>query len=120
MLGIKEIEYNLEINQARNFNMTFTLCNDDALETPINLTDYTAKMQIRKFVEDTVIVKELSTTSGNIILGGALGTIVLNLSALETETFINTYVYDLELISLTNEKETLIKGIINVIPAVTR
>ena len=53
---------------------------------PVNLTSYTAKMQIRKMPSDDLIV-ELTTENGKIELGGSAGTIRLLLTKDETAAF---------------------------------
>lgn len=69
---------------------------------PMNLTGFTARMQIRKTVQDTAIVHTLTSENGGIILGGASGTVELNIPAATTATFtFDEAVYDLELISPT-------------------
>ena len=67
--------------------------------TPVDLSGFTAKMQVRKKPGSPIII-ELSTANGRIILGGALGTIDLLISATDTENLIpGMYAYDIELTS---------------------
>lgn len=64
---------------------------------PIDLTGYTAKMQVRAKISDPLIL-ELSTANSRITLGGANGEIILNVPATVTDTLVaGKYVYDLEL-----------------------
>ena len=58
-------------------------------------------MQVRKFVDSTSILVELSTTNGRIVINGALGQVNLTLTASETAglTPADSYLYDLNLTS---------------------
>ena len=60
-----------------------TLTYEDPAGTPVDLTGYSAKMQLRTSKSSPTVVFELSTVIGNIVLGGALGTIELTIT--ETE-----------------------------------
>lgn len=67
---------------------------------PVNLTGYTARMNIRSTVDATTILHSLTTENSGIALGGAAGTVDLLISATNTALFtFGTAVYDLELIS---------------------
>jgi hypothetical protein len=66
---------------------------------PVDLTGYTAKMQVRATKADTKVILELtSLLGGGITLGGALGTIDLDLNAGYTRWVpAGRFVYDLEM-----------------------
>ena len=67
---------------------------------PVNLTGYTARMNIRSTVDAATILHTLTTENSGIALGGAAGTVDLLISATDTALFtFGTAVYDLELIS---------------------
>ena len=68
--------------------------------TPVDLTGYTAKMQIKDSVDSTTVLQELTTENGGIVLDNTTKTITLNLPGSVTSafTFSNAY-YALELIS---------------------
>jgi hypothetical protein len=67
---------------------------------PVNLTGYTARMNIRSTVDATTILQSLTTENGGIVLGGVAGTVDLLITATETALFtFRNAVYDLELIS---------------------
>jgi len=68
--------------------------------TPVNLTGFTARMQIRETVESTTILHTMTTENGGITLGGTAGTIALLISATDTAALtFDAGVYDLEIIS---------------------
>jgi len=67
----------------------------------VNLTGYTARMQIRKRVNDTVILESLTTENSKIVFTDAVnGILELRISAAVSTayTFCNA-VYDLELVN---------------------
>lgn len=83
---------------------------------PIDLTGYTAAMQIRPFPNGPV----LYDASGDITLGGVAGTISLNIPAADTATM--TWwmgQYDLLLTSSQGISTRLLMGSVTVIPGVT-
>jgi hypothetical protein len=85
--------------------------------TPVDLTGYTAALQIRPFQLSTTIYYDASS---NITLGGVAGTISLSIPATNTETF--TWwqgVYDLLLTSAAGVATRLLAGSVTVSPAVT-
>lgn len=99
---------------------------NDENGSPRNLTGYKAHMQIRESVHDVDAKFTLSTESitkdGDITLGGALGTITLDLGATKTATIDGWRegVYDLELFTTTDDVVRLIQGKITVLLEVTR
>jgi len=88
---------------------------------PVDLTGYTARMQIRGKVTDTAVIKELTTANSGIILNNTIKTITLTMSATDTAllTF-TTAVYSLELVSSGGEVTQLINGSLSLVKEVTR
>lgn len=84
--------------------------------TPVNLTGYTAKMQIKDSANSTTLIKELTTQNGGIVINNTTKTIALNMSASETSalTFTNAY-YALELISAGNQATFFCTGTITLL-----
>jgi hypothetical protein len=65
--------------------------------TPVDLSGYTADMQVR-YATDTSIIVELSTANGRITIDAAYGRVNLKLTASETAALAaGTYQYDLNL-----------------------
>ena len=88
-------KYNLVCEQATTFNFQFTIKNDS---TPWNLTNYTAVMTVRPFVGASTTTVVASTANGRITLGGALGTVTVNIDATTTGGIAaSRYSYDLVL-----------------------
>jgi hypothetical protein len=88
---------------------------------PVDLTDFTARMDIRTHLEATEVIKSLTTENGGITLGDEDGTIALLISAADTEAFtFSDAVYDLELVSATGIVTRLLAGAITLSKEVTR
>ena len=87
----------------------------------VNLTNYTARMQARTSHISGTAVLTLTTENGKITLGGAAGTITLNLTATETAAITQqSLAYDLELVSAGGVVTRLVEGQIVLTPEVTR
>ena len=116
--------YNLQINQFATYEKTFIwiagFCGCGtvgATSGPVDLTGYTANLQIRPFPLSTTIDYDASS---NIVLGGTAGTITLTIPATATAGF--TFwqgVYDLILTSSAGVVTRLLMGSVTVIPGVT-
>lgn len=109
-------EYPLTIEQGSTFQMQFRWKVDGTI---MNLTGSTAQMQLRRSYS-TPVVFELSTLNSRILLGGALGTVSLELSPEETTDIpAGNFLYDLE-ITTGGAVRKLIRGSVVVIPEVTK
>lgn len=89
--------------------------------TPIVLTGYTARMQVRRSVKATDVLLELTTANGGIVIDGAAGKVsmILTESVAQTLTW-RRGVYDLELIPPSGQAFRFMQGEIEVTPEVTR
>jgi hypothetical protein len=116
--------YNLTGDQAIKQGATYvkSIVWKDELGTPMDLTGYSAKMQIRSSVSAPKVLAEIATTPGSgITLGGALGTIELAISAALTGAIGEADgVYDLELTSGGGIVTRLLEGAVEITPQVTR
>ena len=100
----------------------------DSTETAINLSGYSARMQVRESFGASTTVASLTTGSGEIALGPTNGQITIELSPAETAALPVTAdfgdawagVYDLELVSAGGEVTRLLEGAFYVTPEVTR
>lgn len=87
----------------------------------VDLTSYTARMQIRATQSSETILIDLTTENGGIALGGAAGTISLVITNDVTEAIDWAKgVYDLELVSPSGYPTRLVEGIVKVRDEVTR
>lgn len=90
------VNYDITIEQGATF--TLSLLWKTSGGTPIDLTGYTARMQIRSSVSSTTILADLTSAAG-ITLGGVAGTIDVEIPATQTATMTKGGVYDLELVN---------------------
>jgi len=88
---------------------------------PIDLTGFTARMQLRTKLDDVSFIKELTTENGGIILDNTLKTIKLYISAADTsESEFSSALYSVELISSGGEVTAFITGTLSLVKEVTR
>lgn len=89
--------YNGVIDQGATW--TVNIVYYDYNNVPVNLTGYSARMQLRsKF--DSSAVLTLSTATGEIVITGPTGQIAITASATQTQAIASgIYIYDLELTS---------------------
>jgi hypothetical protein len=112
-------EYDLEILQGETYTKQFIW--KDSAGTEVNLTGYTARMQVRQSKASDDVLLELTTANGRISLGGAAGTIDLNLSATVTAAITwKRGLYDLELVASNGVVRRLLEGEVTVSKEVTR
>jgi hypothetical protein len=111
--------YDLEIKQGATFSLTATW--KDSTGTAINLTGYTARMQVRSAYDSSTTIISLTSSSG-ITLGGSAGTIAITVSATTTAALTAPWsgVWDLELVSGGGVVTRLLEGIVSVTPEVSR
>jgi hypothetical protein len=87
---------------------------------PVNLTGYSARLQVRETHRSPNTLVSLTTENG-ITLGDKQGTIQIVIPADVTTYFHPTnYVYDLELVSPGGEVTRILEGTFKVTPEVTR
>jgi hypothetical protein len=97
-MSIKPGTYDFTIYQGATFSRVLTW--KDANDTLINVTGYTARLQIRTSPDAPTPFITLTTENGGITLGGALGTISLLITAPQTAAIVEAAgVYDLEMVS---------------------
>jgi hypothetical protein len=107
----------LECWQGANFDyqLTWTVAG-----SAVNLTDYTARMQVRQYADSTATVFSFVNGTG-ITLGGTAGTITLAAVATATSPVeAGQYVYDLELVSGAGYVTRLVEGSFVVYAEVSR
>lgn len=108
--------YNITAPQGATWDRTFTVTVGG---TALNLTGYTAAMQVRESADAGTAIISLTNGSG-ITLGGTAGTVaVLISSALTAGAAAGSYSYDLELNSGSTITR-LLEGSFNVTGNVTR
>jgi len=110
--------YNFTMDQGSVFSVV--LVYTDSNNVAVNLTGFTAKMQLRQSYNSTAADLTLSTANGDITIVGATGTVTVNATAVQTGTLsAGLYVYDLELTSGSNISR-LVQGQVTVAEQVTQ
>jgi hypothetical protein len=109
---------NFKTPQGSTFTRTIVYKVDSSA---VNLTGYTARMQVRKSVNDSSILLSLATSTGEIVITGGTGTITLTVAAsVMAALAAGSWVYDLEITSGGGIVSRLIEGKFIVTPEVTR
>lgn len=111
-------KYNIVCPQGSTLSQELTYSINDV---NVNLTGYSARMQVREKHTSTNTVINLTNSNGGITLGGIAGTITINVSATQTSAITaKEYIYDLEIVSSSNVVSRIIEGKFIVTPEVTR
>ena len=112
--------YDITIEQGADFSLPLTW--KDGSGAPINVSGYSARMQVREnYDSDDYILFLTSDAGGGITLGGALGTVGVAISAADTALLAQVdAVYDLELESPSGQVTRLTQGRVFISREVTR
>lgn len=112
----------IQIDQGATFRKQFVWkSGPKGSETPVDLTDCTARMQIRQQIGDSEVLAELTTENAGIVLGGTTGEVDLYISAVTTAGFEWTEaVYDVEIVFSNGDVRRFVAGAVCVSPEVTR
>ncbi len=112
--------FHIQTRQGASFRRVFTYRIN---EVPVNLTNWTARMQVRTKVSAPAVTLEVTPF---ITLGGSAGTVDINipantLAAIPARSGERFYVYDLELVSPNaSQIVSFLAGRFTVEPEVTR
>jgi len=111
--------YNILVDQGSTYTLAVTY--KDSSGTAINLTGYTAAMQLRENYDSATAVLSLSSPSTGIVITGASGLVTITMSATQTAALsADTFLYDLEIASPASVKTRLIQGVVVVSAEVTK
>lgn len=115
---------NLYIEQGANFTLAFTWYPSDPSAVPPpapnDLTGATGRMQIRT-KQGGAILLNATTENGKIVLGGAAGTVAIELSGADTEAIaVKSALYDLEITMASGADFRLLQGRVTVSPNITQ
>jgi len=103
---------NLFIDQGTDFITTIEVADEEG--TPLNLTTYTGRSQMRKHFTST-------TFNSFNVSGNANGIITVSMNAATSANITGgRYVWDLELVSSGNVVSRIVEGIVTINPEVTR
>jgi hypothetical protein len=111
--------YDLYIEQGATLSLPIIWKDSDG--NVINITGYTARMQVRQTRPSTTVLLSATTENGKLVIDGSNGKVTISLSATDTSAITwLTGVYDLELISGSGVVTRLIEGSVTVSQEVTR
>lgn len=125
-VGCRAVELNICFEQGSAFDPVLTWKQNGG---PVDITNYTARSQVRKDLGEPTeaIVLDMNTGNGRIVLGGAAGTITFCVTATDTEALdpddFENACYDLELIPPAPNSEKvrkLTKGLARLITEKTK
>lgn len=115
--------YDIEIEQGATFNLPIEIVDVvDGVETPTDLTGWTAAMQGRETHASTETLFDLTSENGDITIEEAEGRINVSIEASVTKDFPSNWtgVYDLKISMPSGEVDRIIRGAVVVSPEVTR
>jgi len=121
--------YNLTCEQGATFSRLIEieqpdLVNDPSGETYIeyNLTGYTARMQVRRTVDNANYLVSLTSSNGGLVVipGIYENQIQILMSASVTASITQSGVYDLEIVDPEGYVSRVLQGSFTLIPEVTR
>lgn len=129
MADITQNKYNLTIWQGATFGLNISV--QTANGAALDLTNYSARMQIRNTYDSGAPAETLTSANGEIVMGGVSGNLTISLAATRTANIFvdlsgsgkppkTIYVYDLELIDNANTVSKLLYGEATVYGEVTR
>lgn len=111
--------YDMTCEQGTTFRQTLRWL--DESDTPVDLTGYTAAMQVRASHKAATTWLDLSSTNGDIVIVPEDGELQITVVAIDTAALApGTGVYDLELTSPGGIVTRLIEGKFTVTPEVTK
>jgi hypothetical protein len=111
-------KYNIVLPQGTTLSQVFTYSVDGTI---VNLTGYTARMQVREKHTSTTTILDLTTANGGIEINGPLGLITIKVSATDSALLpAKCFVYDLEIVSGSSIVYRIVEGTFTVTPEVTR
>lgn len=112
-------EVNFKVVQGDTFKMRVTYRNPDS--TVIDLSDYSAKMDVRNEPAGKILCARINSTSG-IDIDALNGTLDIEFTPAQTRKFTTpSAAYQLKIINnATGEQHTLVRGYLSVTPAVVR
>lgn len=121
-MGTATTSTTVELNAVNSLGYT-TYTSGGVLEynEPVNLTGFTARMQLREKLDSTTTLAEYTTENGKLTIDTATSKVTISVDATTTAGYtFNTAVYSLELVSSGGQVTQLILGNITLVKEVTR
>lgn len=111
--------HNITVEQGATF--TLSAVYKDSAGAVVDLTGYTARMQIRKRKSTTTTLSDSTTANGEIAITALSGLVVVTIPAATTADFEGkTAFYDLELEDAAGTVTRLLEGVVTISKEVTR
>lgn len=110
-------EHIFNIDQGTTWNRYFIW---SISGTPVNLTGYTARMQLRRTRSDVAPVLTLTDANSKLVIDAVNGKVTMKLTAAETAAMNGTYFYDMEVVSASGDVTRLFQGKIVINDEVTQ
>lgn len=119
---VNTIDRIVEINQVNSLGFSnYTSGGVLEFNAPVDLSNYSARMQIRESVDSDVVIYTATTDNGDISLDNMLKTITITIPASATTEFtFSTAVYSVELYTPAGKVVPFIAGNLTLVPEVTR
>ena len=112
-------EFNFKLNQGACLSVPFLLLDDS--ETPIDLTGFSAAMQLRKNYYSKEAIDTLTSDNGRLVIDAKKGCITAMFHHEETQAYpAQVVVYDLEITSKDGQRTRIVEGKITIRAEVTR
>lgn len=112
----------IELNAVNSLGFTaYTTGGVIEYNQPVDLTGYTARMQLREKLDSTTVLAEYTTENGKLLIDIATSKITIVVDAATTAGYtFNSAVYSLELVSSGSQVTQLMVGTITLVKEVTR
>ena len=107
---------NIQIEQGTYWNPIFNYT--DSAGAPIDLTGYSAKMQIRKAKPTDPVLHELSTAAGTIVVGNGFFQLIIDEATSSAFTWTKG-VYHLEIVDPAGRTQRLLEGSVELLKEIT-
>jgi len=116
---INPVEYNFQLYVGQTLKYPFTVWNDEAQTIPYSFTDHTVSSQARINYASSQAVNLNPSIVGNTIFLNATPAQLAAFNIPSNEKSVK-YVYDIEVTKPDNSKWTIVRGIIEIFPEVTK
>lgn len=116
--------YNIYCEQGTTFMRVLTVLVPDQVDpeitTPYDLSNHTARMQVRRTIDSATRMVELTTQNGGLTIDDDSGSITIQMADEVTASLTSSGVYDLEIIDSIGRVSRVVQGTFTLNPEVTR
>lgn len=109
--------YDITIEQGTQFQLVVLVKDGTGIR---NLTGYTAKLDIKKYVSDATPAAQYSSPSSGVVVDGPNGLVTITITGTQTTAYtFKSGAYDLKITSGGGAPERILQGGVTVSPQVT-